>query len=183
MNGATLMKRLLIAVLTLSSAFCIAQLVPEHAATYKVYGIVEQDVYPLTNAEGEFIQWNASTFEGFVLQGKTKKDVCADAKYCYAYDGQGNWYVNMTGTAFCVNTCSYTGTGALVISQPQYLLDGSYIQALSANMVGTFVDENGESWPGIMAVFNTTTAPSVNFEKDSIPVPAYGGITIVLQDN
>jgi|HubBroStandDraft_1064217.scaffolds.fasta_scaffold00603_19 hypothetical protein len=150
-----------------------------------ISGITEPSVYPLLDEAGMPIQWNASTFEGFVFPGSyngPKKGICVHAPYCYGYDGRGDWQFNLTGAHFCQNTCTYTATGDLVISLPITLPDGSFIMQLSAVLTGTFVDQSGTIHPNVMGYYSTYTAPTrPGFH--GIPVPAAGGITVVLEDN
>jgi len=150
-----------------------------------ISGITEPSVYPLFDEAGVPIQWNAPTFEGFVFPGSyngPKKGICVHAAHCYGYDGQGDWQFNLTGADFCKNTCTYTATGELVISPPITLPDGSFILQLSAVLTGTFVDQFGNIYPNVMGYYSTYTAPT-RPGFGGIPVPAEGGITIVLQDN
>jgi hypothetical protein len=172
------LRFLLAFALLVGSAF--AQL--ERMPTFIVTGILEPSVFPLLNEAGEPIQWNAPTFEGFVYQGKTKKPICGAAARCYSYNGNGNWQFNLAGKAFCANTCVYTATGDLIVGDPIALPDGSYIQYLSAVLTGTFTDERGNTHSDVMGYYSTYTAPTLP-GFGGIPVPAQGGITIVLHDN
>ena len=166
------------------AATSFAQLQP-HSRNYTVYGIVQPEVFPLENGYGQIIQWNAPTFEGFIKAGKSSKNYCKDAYYCYSYDGQGNWQFNMTGDVFCPSPtyCTYTATGELEVSEPIQLPDGSTTWQLTAALNGTFTDQYGNVSEGVMGYYSTFTAPSLYVDKAFLPVPAQGGITIVLQDN
>jgi hypothetical protein len=161
-----------------SAAFAQEQRQP----AYHIWGFVEPSVFPLINGAGEIIQWNASLFSGAVVQGSYKHGICVGAKSCYGFDGRGNWKFNLDGSNFCKDTCTYTATGNLVISAPITMPDGSFIYQLNSMLVGTFVDQFGDTHPNVMGYYNAYTAPTAQ-GFGGIPVPAEGGITIVLQDN
>jgi hypothetical protein len=172
---------------------------PLYAQNYTIFGITEPTVYPLYNVQNQPIQWNVSTFEGFVSKGKTKKDLCEDgaalmqlmkqrpmgsvSTHCYSYDGRGDWHFELTGTLFCPSTCEFYGTGELVVGPPVTLPDGSSTRELSANLVGTYSDDQGNTYSNVMAVYYSKTAPTIGWPKDDIPVPTFGDFTVVLADN
>jgi hypothetical protein len=149
---------------------------------YVIAGITEADVEPLLNVQDVAIQWNVSTFEGFVTKGKTKKDLCGDAPHCYSYDGRGNWRFNFTGTKNCQQTCTFVGTGSLSVGPFIPLPDGSATRQLSAVMFGTFTGQ-GNIYPNVMAIYYSQTAPSIDWPKFDVPVPVDGDFTVVLEDN
>lgn len=178
------LRNIIIAFLVmLLAAMAFAQQAEHKQPTYRITGITEPSVYPLFDMGGSPIQWNAPTFEGFVFRG-AKKNACAGAgKTSYCYDGQGNWQFNLTGKMFCENTCTYAATGDLVIGDPVELPDGSQVRYLSAILTGTWTDQTGTAYPSVLGYYSTYTAPTRCWPLDEIPVPAQGGITIVLADN
>ena len=58
----------------------------------------------------------------------------AFAGHCYSYDGRGNWRFESTGTKYCTGTCTFYGTGELVVGEPLTLPDGSQTRELSATI-------------------------------------------------
>jgi len=142
------------------------------------------DVQPLINASGQVIQMNISVFSGGLVKGSynSKKygGICnTNAPHCYGTDGLGNWRFLFTGQHFCVNTCTYTATGDLIVNKPIQLPDGSTTLQLYAILYGTYVSDSGVVRDNVMAYYNSYTDPAV----DSTTALAYGGLTIVFQDN
>jgi len=179
------LRNIIIAFLVmLLAAMAFAQQAEHKQLAYHIAGVIEPSVYPLISLQGVPIQWNAPTFEGFVFRGvESKKDVCVGVATCYSYDGRGNWQFNLTGTVFCKNTCTYAATGNLVVGDPIELPDGSQVRNLSAILTGTWTDQTGTAYANVLGYFSTYTAPTIGWPPDAIPVPAQGGITIVLVDN
>lgn len=149
---------------------------------YSVSGYIETSVFPLENEAGLFIQWEAPTFSGIVREGVNHADECKDAIHCYQFDGLGNWTFAMTGAETCKATCYYTATGDLIISDPIYLPDGSFIYQLSAVLQGNFVDERGVTFIGALGYYSTYSVPTKP-GYPGIPELAMGGLSVVLQDN
>jgi hypothetical protein len=161
----------------------VSAIAQERSLRYSGSGSVEANVYPLFDEAGTPIQWEAPVFSGFLRVGPHKTNACKGSNQCYYFDGLGNWTFIMSGNHFCKSACTYYATGDLQVSDKTMLADGSFIYRLAAPLVGTFTDENGIVYSNVVGFYSTFTVPTSGDWGHDLPVPATGGISIVLQDN
>ncbi len=166
----------LVSLLVFATVLAAAQ-APEGKQEY-VGGFVESSIYPLFNESGQIIQWNANTFSGWLIAG-TRDHWTPCNRYCYGSNGKGEWHFNLTGSKFCLKTCTYVASGELVVSEPIRLPDGSTTLQASAVLNGTFTGPDGDVHKDAVGYYNTFTSPA----KNGVTVPAAGGLVIVLGDN
>jgi len=140
-------------------------------------GAVAKNILPVLGAGGQVIQWNVETFAGGLFPGSYNGSPCGAFIHCYGFNGT-QWQFNMTGDAYCKNTCTYNATGPITMSVTK-LPDGSTTLHVSATLRGTFVDEKGATHDNVLGYFNSFTNPA----RDGVTELAGGGLVIVLADN